>query len=399
MQRNQELVDFEIDPETMDVRIFDTSPEGDDLLASVRPARLDPEPIRLGPEKSLAALAKKRAISPLRADKDDIIAACGAKSTVDIALRGHGLSLSDQFWYRVPGGTERWEDINFFENEWDPNFGAAVLKRDYAGLASCSPNTPDVTTCGHAPKTWERNDGEIFLIKEPLSADGGDLIGAKLASDLCDRLFGEGYHTPVNIVERYGRLCSSSPHMLAADEELAEGNRLRALAGMQEQPGKSDGDRMSIELFQSLIDAYTAVGVANASAHIARMACCFCLTFTTDFHSGNFGIIRKVGTDTWRPAPMFDFEGSFGLSYRDDRFSVLIGNPDLAKLYCANQFSFVDPSWDWSWYDPRALDSFEDHIAEALAANQNLHPRFGEVATALFAMQRAYVTRIASTQA
>ena len=396
MQRNQELVDFEIDPATTDVRIIDTSPAGDDLLAYVRPIRQDPEPIRLSPEKSLSVLAKKRAISPLREDMDDIIAAFGAKSSIDLVLRGYGLSLSDQFWYRAPGSTECWEEINFFDNEWDPGFGAAVFKRDYAGLASCSPNTPDVTTCGHAVKTWERRDDGIFLIKEPMSPDGRELIGAKLTSDLCARLFDERCYVPSEIVERYGRLCSAGPHMLASDEELAEGNRLRAIAGIQEVPGKSDGDGMSIELFQSLIEAYTAVGVTEASAHIARMACCFCLSLTADFHSGNFGIIRKAGTNAWRPAPMFDFEGSFGISRNYDSYYFLIKNPGLAKLFCANRFSFCDPSWDWSWYDPRALDGFEEHIMKAFATNQSLPPEFGETATILFSMQRAYVNRISS---
>ena len=396
MQRNQELVDFEIDPATVDIRIIDASPAGEDLLATVRPVRLAPEPIQLSRDKALSLLVKKRAISALRDDKDDIIAVFGAKSTVDLVFREYGLSLSDQFWYRAPGGTERWEDINFFDNEWDPSFGIAVFNRDYADLASCSLHTPDATTCGRTVKTWERGADGISLIKESLRPDGGDLIGVKLASDLCALLFDKGCYVPLDIVERYGKPCSASPLMLAADEELAEGNRLRAIGGIKEESGKGDGDGMSVELFQSLIEAYTAVGVADASAHIARMACCFSLTFTSDFHSGNFGIIRKVGTDAWRPAPIYDLEGSFGLSYDEDKIRLFYEHPDIAKLYCASRFSFLDSSWDWSWYDPRALDGFEDRIMETFAASQIQPTGFGELAACLFAMQRAYVSRIAS---
>ena len=403
MQRNQELVDFEFDPETNDVRIIDASPEGEDVLASVRPARLAPEPIRPSRSESLSWLARKRAISPLREDKDDIIAAFGVKSPIRLALMGHGLSLSDQFWYRAPGGTERWEDINFFDNEWDPSFGAAVFKRDYAGLASCSPNTPDATTCGHAVKTWERNAEGIFLIKESMTreslvSEGADLRGAKLASDLCARLFDEGCCVRLDIVERYGKPCSASPLMLAADEEFVDGNRLRAIAGMFEEPKKGEHDRMSKELFQSLIEAYAAAGIADASAHIAKMACCFCLTFVVDFHPGNFGAIRKLGTGTWRPAPIFDFEGPFGISGDDDSVRVFLRNPELAKFLCACNFSLLDSSWDWSWYDPQALEGFEDCIMEALSPSMGMQLEYAGIVANLFAMQRAYVNDIASAQ-
>ena len=403
MQCNQELVDFEFDPKTDDVRIIDASPGGEDVLAFVKPARLAPEPTRLSRSDSLYWFARKRAISLLREDKDDIIAAFGAKSPIHLALMGHGLSLSDQFWYRAPGGTERWEDINFFDNEWDPGFGAAVFKRDYAGLASCSPNTPDATTRGHAIKTWERNAEGIFLIKESVArkslfSEGAELRSAKLASDLCARLFDESCYVPLDIVERYGKPCLASPLMLAADEEFVDGDRLRAMAGMCEEPEKGDGNHMSKELFQSLIEVYAAAGVADASAHIARMACYFCLSFIVDFHPGNFGAIRKLGTGAWRPSPIFDFEGPFGLSNDEDMIPVFLRNPELAKLLCVCSFSFLDPSWDWSWYDPQALEGFEDCIMEVFASSMGTPPEYVGIAANLFAMQRAYVNGIASAQ-
>ena len=225
MQRNRELVEFEIDPVTRDARVIDASAEGDELLASIKPGLKDRE-------SALLWLARKRAISALRDDKDDILSAFGARTPIDLVLRGHGLSLSDQFWYRAPGSAERWEDINFFDNEWDPSFGVTVFKRDYASLASCSLETPDVATCGHSVKTWERSDDGIFLIKESLLPDGGDLRGSKLVSDLCALLFDEGGCVHMDIVERYGRLCSASPLMLASEEELAEGSRIVSMTGI-----------------------------------------------------------------------------------------------------------------------------------------------------------------------
>lgn len=154
MQRNRELVDFEIDPATGEARIIGALAEGGDLLSLTGLTQQNGN-------RTLTKLVAQRARSPLREDKDDVLAAFGAQTPVHLALLGHGLSLSDQFWYRAPGGTERWEDINFFDNGWNPGFGAAVLKRDYARLASCSPDVPEATTFGHTVKAWERGDNGI----------------------------------------------------------------------------------------------------------------------------------------------------------------------------------------------------------------------------------------------
>jgi len=287
---------------------------------------------------------------------------------------------------------------HFFENGWDPGFGAAVLSGDYADLATRSLDVPEATTSGHAVKAWERSDDGIFLIKAAIYPDGSELMGAKLASDLCAALFDESSYIPLDIVERYGRPCSASPLMLGADEELADGNRLFAMADMQEIPS-SDGGGITAEACNASIGAYTALGIADASAHVARMACFSCLTLLQDFNPSNFGAIRKIGSDAWRAAPIFDYDGSFGFPFNGISLSDLCENPLLAELFCASRFSFLDPSWDWSWYEPQALDGFEDRIANAFAPNRNLPTIFAELIARLFAMQREYVSKIASERA
>ena len=384
MQRNQELVDFEIDLATGGMRVIDASEAGEELLASMGC-------LTEGRNLVLAKIVNARTISPRRPDLGDILDAFDAKSSVDLVLKGHGLSLADQFWYRAPGSTERWEDVNFFDNGWDTGFGAAVLAGDYPRLASCSPDVPDVTTTGHAVKAWERDADGIRFVKLSERYEGAELMGVKLASDLCAALFDEGCYVPVDIVKRYGRPCSASPLMLASDEELADGSRIVSMTGIKDM---HDGQTAMVEVCDNRIRAYTALGIADASAHVARMACCSCLTLLADFHVGNFGAIRKVGADAWRPAPVFDYDGSFGFPF-DNPLSTYCSNPFLAELLCAYQFSYLKPSWDWSWYDPRTLDGFEDRIVEALSPNQSLPSNFAELIARLFIMQRDYVNKVA----
>ena len=384
MRRNQELVDFEIEPTTGEVRIVDLSEEGEDLLACA-------DAVQQGGDWLLGKLVGSRAISAMRPDLESILGAFGAKSAVDLALMGHGLSLSDQYWYRAPGSAERWEDVNFFDNEWDPAFGAAVFEEDYARLASCSPDVPDATTRGHAVKTWERSGDGILLVKVSERYDGAELKGIKLASDMCAMLFAEGCYVPVSIVERCGRLCSATPLMLAHDEELVDGDWISMMTGILAK----GGGRISPELCDVRISAYEAMGIKDASAHVARMACCSCLSLLADFHAGNFGAIRKVGSDVWRPAPIFDYDGSFGFPFAEGQISAFCEKPFLAELLCMHHFSYLRSSWDWSWYDPRALDGFEDCIVEAYASNGSLPSGFSELVVRLFTIQREYVNGIA----
>ena len=386
MQRNRELVDFEVDPATGDARIIDVA--SGDLAASLGLARDNGNRV-------LTTLVKRRALSPLRKDKDDVLAAFGAESTVDLALMGHGASLSDQFWYRAPGSAERWEDVSFLDNGWDPGFGEAVLLGDYDRLAGCSPDVPEATTPGHAVKAWERDDDGIYLVKAAERPDGAELVGAKLAFDLCTLLFGEGCCVPLDVVERHGRLCSVSPLMLDGDEELADGNRLCAMADMWESSILS-GAGTTTQAFDDLIDAYAAIGVADASAHVARMACFFCLSLLLDFNPSNFGAIRKIDSDAWRAAPIFDYDGAFGFPFNGVSIPYFCENPSFVELLCAYRFSFLKPSWDWSWCDLRALDGFEDAIMEAFASCRDLPPVFAGLIARLFVTQRDYVNKVAS---
>ena len=203
-------------------------------------------------------------------------------------------------------------------------------------------------------------------------------------------------YVPVDIVERYGKPCSASPLMLAPDEELADGKRLYAMAGMQEESNMGTGSATMRAMLQAHIRSYSAIGIPNASAHVARMACLSCLALLQNFHTGNIGVIRRIGSETWRVAPLFDYDGSFG--FRDDEHAVVsaCAHPFVAAVMCANRFSFLDPSWDWTWYDPRVLDGFENHIVKALAPYKSMPSNFAELNANMFAMQRAYVNRVVS---
>jgi hypothetical protein len=129
---------------------------------------------------------------------------------------------------------------------------------------------------------------------------------------------------------------------------------------------------------------------------VARRACFACLSLLLDFNPGNFGAIRKIDSNVWRVAPIFDYDGAFGIPLNGVSISFLCENPTFVELFCAQRFSFLEPYWDWSWCDTRALDGFEDVIMEAYTSCRGLPPVFAELIAHLFVAQRDYVNKVAS---
>ncbi len=390
MHRNQALLDFEVDVAEDDVRILD-APDAD-AAADTPLAAMG----LAGPDGAEFArqIIRERTLSPNREDLDPILDALGARSPLELALMGHGLSLMDDLWYRAPGSTERWEDVNFFDNGWDAGFGTAVLAADYEGLASCSPDTPDVTTRGSQVKAWERNEDGIRLIKHSLSESQVDFQGALLAAELCRRLFGEDAYQPLEIVERQGARFSATPLMISRDEELVQGFRLFAMGGYSLAEAR---DLCGPALPDTYADILTRSDVENVSACVAQAYAFKALSLLSDMHAGNFGIIRNVETGARRAALPFDYDHAFGFPFDDFPVDAVCANPALAALLCAKNFSDLDPAWDWGWYDPQALDGFEGLIVEAYEGDGSLPPDFAKLVARLFVIQRSYVNELSST--
>ena len=385
MHRNQELLDFEIDLMTGEVDIID-APRADDALLHALGFS--------GPDlaASVAGIIYERRIFSKRDDISEILEAFGVRSNTELVFMGHGLSLSDKLWYRAPGATERWEDINFFDNEWDDSFYQSVLTRNYKILASCSPDVPDLTTKGRLRKAWERAEDGIYLLKEPNFEDGSDLESELLSANLCSRLFGQDIYQPLSIVERSGRRFISSPLMIGCDEELIHSYRLFSMCGFDNNEAYELMGPVTPQLYG---DVMARVGVADASAQVAKLFAFKALALVRDLHSGNYGVILNFETNARRATPPFDYGHSLGFISVDIPLGLFCRNPDLVALCCARTFSNLDSSWDWSWYDPHTLEGFENHILEAYSRNEALPSNFGEVIARLFVTQREYVNGVA----
>lgn len=80
------------------------------------------------------------------------------ESTLELAEKSFGLSLSDRHWINDEANPKSWDKINFFDNEFSDDLGFPTLGQDSAGS---SPNTPEYASVNFT---------------SPNSTLGGDLL-------------------------------------------------------------------------------------------------------------------------------------------------------------------------------------------------------------------------------
>lgn len=347
------------------------------------------------PANDLTRFVARRALSPWRTDLEGILSATHAKSPVELALRAHGLSLSDPYWYRMAGEDTSWSASNFFDNGWDPTFGEAVLAHDMKALSMASCMVPDVTCSGFAPKAWVQAGEGPCLLKGALGELGIDPLGEVLAACLAARILTKDDYVPYDLVRRGDQLLSSCPLMTTRDEEFVS---VRSLAPRSSQPMGTD-DRMVAwdeDACSACITALEASGVPDPRRYVSQLTVCATLAMQNDLHLGNCGIIRNVRTGAIRPAPLFDFGGCFGTALSRRALSVVIAAPRLAERFLVARLRCLDPAWDYAWYDSRALDGFSEQLGQLLQQEGRLPSAYVSIILELFDLQRAYVDSVAS---
>lgn len=391
MCQDREVAVFELDLAAQ--RVTDVLP-----LAHAGQAPLS---IRLegpDPAEDLTRFLTRRALSPWRADLGHILSATHAANAIELALRAHGLSLSDPYWYRAADDGSAWQSLNFFDNDWDPTFGEAVVAQDWETLATASCMVPDVTCTGFAPKAWVPTATGPRLRKAALAERGADPAGEVLASRLAALILPEGASLPYELEQRDGRLFSSCPLMVAPDEELVSA---RALCAPGPRHGQAEGrtavwDEPASAAYVAILDA---VGVPHPWQLVCWLLTCATLAMQSDLHPGNCGIIHNVRTGAVRPAPLFDFGGCFGTSANRRGVEAAVAAPRLAERFLTARCRRLDPSWDYTWYDCHALDGFCQQLEQFLEQEAQLPPAYVSVVAELFEQQRAYVEGTARKRA
>lgn len=129
---------------------------------------------------------RRRAIPPSRHQIQQLLDSLNLNSALELAEENFGLSLSDRCWINDNKNPLKWEDVNFFNNDFTDDLGMLTLGQESSG----NPNlmSPNSTLGGDLNKKWKIVNGRRILVKGGTGSTRQEVLNEVVATALYNRL-------------------------------------------------------------------------------------------------------------------------------------------------------------------------------------------------------------------
>ena len=315
-----------------------------------------------------------RAIPASRAHVKRLLENLRLDSTLVLAERSFGLSLSDRYWLNDEDDPKTWDAVNFFDNDFTDDLGFLTLGQDSQGSSPDAPDyarvslsSPNSTLGGDLLKKWKIIDGQRVLLKSGIGFVNQEPYNEVIATELHRRLMEPGEFTPYWLFEDGRRVYSACGNLLGDDEELVAG--WDVIRNVKQPNNLSD--------LQFYVRRCTDFGLDadKVMTQLAKMFACDFVLANRDRHYRNFGVIRNVETlEVTRLAPVFDTGSCL---WSDAEFLDVPGD----FLYMAKPFKAAGMRPEdqlrlfeghFGWLDVAKLADFTDEVRAILSRNPNI---------------------------
>lgn len=320
---------------------------------------------------------RHRCIPASRAQVERLLANLRLDSTLVLAEKSFGLSLSDRYWINDQDDPKTWDEINFFDNDFSDDLGFLTLGQDSAGSSPDAPDyvqinlsSPNSTLGGDLLKKWKIIGGKRVLLKSGVGAFNQEPYNEVVATELHARLMQPGEYLPYQLFEDGRRVYSACDNMLGPDEELvAAWDLIRNV----KQPNNLSDLMFYVRRCEDVgLDGDAVMDV------LAKMFACDFVLANRDRHYRNFGVIRNVETlEVVRLAPVFD-SGSC-LWSNAELLEVPADFLYMAKPFKCNGMKPADQvklfKGHFDWFDASVLEGYSERMEEILLKNPNIPER------------------------
>lgn len=259
---------------------------------------------------------KGRGIPSWRDKLDLLLHRLNIETTSELLDKAFGLSLSDQYWIKPYDLDIKYDDINFFDNDFDYfEFMEASFSLNSKTIKSeNSLKTPNNTTDGMLKKAWIIEDGTRYLLKGGYKNDILQPFNEVLASEICKRLSFKHVEYTLDIYKDL--VVSKCPCFINKNTELITAYQIRN--NMIRHDNTKD--------YEDYIEILEKYDIKDARIKLENMYILDYLIMNEDRHLNNFGIIRDVNTLEWLDvAPIFDNGQSLNISDYDDEEMIISG--------------------------------------------------------------------------
>ena len=234
--------------------------------------------------------------------------------------KSFGLSLSDQYWIKPYESNIKYDDINFFDHDFDyADFLEATFTNNAFTVSNdASLKTPNNTTDGMLKKTWIIEDGKRYLLKGGFKSDILQPFNEVLASEICKRL---GFNHVEYTLDTYKDMVVSKCECLTTkDTKIIPAYQII----------RDEKKNKSILDYENYIKMLEEHNIKDARIKLENMYILDFLIMNEDRHLNNFGIIRDVNTLDWVDVcPIFDNGQSLNITSYDDNTIITSGEGRL----------------------------------------------------------------------
>ena len=276
--------------------------------------------------------------------------------------------MSDHYWIRPIGSALAWEDVNFFNNDFNQ---VSLITAEFVVDGKTAAAKPDNTSDGNLEKRWVRRNGKRLLLK------GGTQYGQEpynevVATALHRRLLKRGDYVPYGIEGEGATALSRCANFLTDEEEFVPA--LYVERHLERDARLND--------YEHYLACCEALGASGAVSSLDRMIVCDDVIANHDRHHRNFGIIRNVETLECRPAPIFDSGSSLWCNIPTSQLVAGEHSFESKQFYAspAKQMLLVQ---DMSWFSRSKLEGFVDEALGILSKNEAIASRLPSIEAAL----------------
>ena len=288
-----------------------------------------------------------------------------------LPFKNYGLSLSDQYWIKPCDKDVKWEDVNFFTNEFSLDVGNALFDSSFKS-AQLDFMSPDNTSDGMLPKKWVRAEatGKTILLK----AGSGPLEQEPFNEHIATKIFELLNVVPYvdyKIIRDGDKYLSSCENFITTDTELVTAaNMMLTLSPVTTKHTNK---------YDYLLKCCEQFNIPKVKETLDVMLAVDYLICNSDRHYGNFGFIRDVNTLQFvGVAPIYD--NGTSLWNKDAQ----VGKNFEAKAFCNLHDDNAKLITNWDLIDLHKLQDIDDIVKSVLVFNDYLAPkRIDDVAKAV----------------
>lgn len=312
--------------------------------------------------KKLDDWFKGRGIPSWRDKLDLLLHRLNVETTTELLDKAFGLSLSDQYWIKPCDLSIKYDDINFFDNDFDySEFMEASLSLNSKTVKSeKSLKTPNNTTDGMLKKAWIIENNTRYLLKGGYKNEILQPFNEVLASEICKRLGFEHVDYTLDIYKNM--VVSKCPCFINKDTELITAYQIKNNMIRHD----------TLEDYEDYVNVLEKHNIRDARIKLENMYILDFLIMNEDRHLNNFGIIRNVNTLEWiNTAPIFDNGMSLNIPYYNEEEVIILGHGRL--FYEVKPFDeIIKIVKDIKRIDINKLDGIAEWFDELLHKYQNI---------------------------